>query len=735
VEVSHSKEAQKKSDLGLGDKIIMKKCSQYSSWTRGQLLSGVAAIMFLIPAGAIAQTTADDRETQVRSDRDVIIVTAQKREERILDVPLAITAITGIEIERRNSSSLMDLQYTVPGLSLTQNGPGQQRLQLRGITTSNGLPTVGQYLDEMPLSIDDNTQALDLRLLDIERVEVLRGPQGTLYGEGSMGGTIRYITTDPVLTRFESDAEAQVGMIADGGVAWRVNGVVNVPVIEDRVGVRLLAGYEDTGGWIDSAVTGEKDINKARILTLRGKILAQVTDNLEASILFLHQEQEQDYQNYGINRQSTALVQEINNPNYDLLNAVVRLDLGWAELMNSFGYQSAQNATRTDLSGVYVPLLPLLGFPAGFITSVGLNSTSDIEVLTDEIRLSSSPGGAFEWTVGLYGRTLDRTGVSLTVTAPGVAPFDLISATSTAESDAWAAFGELTWHTTESLTVTGGLRYFEEKRTLAAVSANFGVPASNTNEGSFDSLNPRLNISYDISLNGLVYASAAKGFRSGGFNAAAAGGPLSYDPEKLWTYEAGAKHQFFDRRLTVEGAVYYTDWDDVQSSFFNPGAALGYITNGGTVQGWGIDASLSARPTDGLTLSATYGWNNMEYKTASAEHAVGDPVDYAVRESWSGSIDYRRPVTDNVLGFARLDYQHAGPSFIINRGAGVNTRIDSRDLLNAAVGIDLGALEVSLFVTNLTDDDTPIVPGPIGLIQQDVEQTPRVIGVNTKLHF
>ena len=713
----------------------MKKCSQYSSWTRDQLLSGVAAIMFLIPTGATAQDTADEREAQAGTDRDVIIVTAQKREERIIDVPLAITAITGTEIERRNSSSLIDLQYTVPGLSLTQNGPGQQRIQLRGITTSNGLPTVGQYLDEMPLSIDDNTQALDLRLLDIERVEVLRGPQGTLYGEGSMGGTIRYITTDPVLTRFEADAEAQVGMIADGGVAWRVNGVVNVPIVEDRVGVRLLAGYEDTGGWIDSLVTGEKDINKARILTLRGKLLAQITDNLEASILFLHQEQEQDYQNYGINRKSASLVREMNNPNYDLLNAVVRLDLGWANLINSFGYQSAKNATRTDLSGAYVPLLPLFGFPAGFITSVGLDSTSDIEVLTDEIRLSSSPGGAFEWTVGLYGRTLDRTGASLTTTAPGVAPFDFISATSTAESDAWAAFGELTWRTTERLTVTAGLRYFEEKRTLAAVSASFGVPASNANEDSFDSLNPRLNISYDISPNGLVYASAAKGFRSGGFNAAAAGGPLSYDPEKLWTYEAGAKHQFFDRRLTVEGAVYYTDWDDVQSSFFNPGAALGFITNGGKVKGWGIDASLSARPTDGLTLIATYGWNNMEYKTASAEHAVGDPVDYAVRESWSGSIDYRRPVTDNAMGFARLDYQHAGPSFIINRGSGVNTRIDSRDLLNAAVGIDLGALEVSLFVSNLTDDDTPIVPGPIGLIRQDVEQTPRVIGVNTKLHF
>jgi outer membrane receptor protein involved in Fe transport len=603
------------------------------------------------------------------------------------------------------------------------------------VSTTNGLPTVGQYLDEMPISIDDNTQSLDLRLIDMERIEVLRGPQGTLYGEGSMGGTIRYLTANPDLTRFGGSFEAQAGAVTDGDTAWRANGVVNLPLVNDRVGLRVVAGYEDTGGWIDSLVTGRKNVNAAKIFTVRGKLLAEITDNLQASVLVLHQDQKQDYQDYGKDRLTSSRLAEFNNPNYDLVNAVVRWNVGWGSLLNSFGYQSAKNNTMTDLSSVYVPLLPLLGFPSGFVTSVGLHSTSNTDVYTDELRLASTPGGALDWTVGLYGRELDRDGVSKTVTAPGTPLFDLIAADATSKSTAWAAFGEAAWNATDHLTVTGGLRYFHERRTLTAESASFGIPAANNNSGDFSSANPRVNVSYKLSPNGLVYASATKGFRSGGFNSAATGGPLTYDPEKLWTYELGTKHEFLDRRLTFDAAAYYNDWKGVQSSFFPVGAAIGYITNGGKVNGEGVDASVTARPTDSLTFNATYGWNNLTYKTASAEHAVGDPVDYAVRQSWSAFIDYRRPMFGSVKGFARLDYQHAAHSSIINRGARVNVAIDARDLLNARVGVDLGKVEVAVFANNLTDVSTPIIPGPYGVILQDVEPMPRMVGVNFKAKY
>jgi len=711
----------------------MTRGCEYLSRMRSRLLLGAAAAM-LLPAGAQAQEVQGVDQAGSATDEGDIIVTAQKREQRLLDVPLAISAVTGEEIARRGAASLQDLQYSIPGLSIVGQGPGQQRIQIRGVANSNGLPTFGQYIDEMPISIDDQTQALDLRLIDMKQVEVLRGPQGTLYGEGSMGGTIRYLTADPDLNQIGGSVESQVGSVKDGNTAWRVNGVLNLPLAKDQLGVRLVAGYEHTGGWIDSTVTGRKDVNDATIFTLRGKLLAKFGDNLELSILALHQDQTQDYQNFGKARKTSSRVAERNNPNYDLVNAVVRWDLGAASLTNSFGYQNAKNNTVTDQSFTYVPFVPILCATCN-VTGIGLGSVSNIDVVSDELRLTSAPGGRFDWTVGVYGRQLDRTGTSRTVTTPGTLPLDITAITAAFKSKAWATFGELTFNATDALTITGGLRYFHETRTLDTVNRSFGANTKLFNSGDFSSFNPRLNISYHLSRTSMVYLSGAKGFRSGGFNLSVTGGPPSYDPDKLWTYEFGTKHQLLDGRLTLEGAVYYTDWTDVQSSFVPTGAAFGYITNGGDVNGWGADISMSARPVSGLTLSATYGWNNLDYKGTTAEHRPGDPVDYAVRESWSGSIDYRRPMIGDAQGFARLDYQHAGRSALINRGSALDVAIGSRDLLNAQLGVDFGKYEVSLFASNLLDVKTPIIPGPVGTIRQDIEQAPRIIGARLKAGF
>lgn len=713
----------------------MRTSSEYSSGVRGLLLSGSAAIALFLPAASYAQSASDSATSFDSAGPPEIIVTAQKREERLLDVPLAITALTGEEIARRGAASLQDLQYSVPGLSLVQQGPGQQRIQLRGIANANGLPTFGQYLDEMPLSIDDQTQSLDLRLIDMKQIEVLRGPQGTLYGEGSMGGTIRYLTATPDLANIGASFESQAGSVTDGSTAWKVSGVLNLPLAKDQLGLRVVAGYEDTGGWIDSSVTGRKDVNAAKIFTVRGKLLAKLGENLELSVLGLHQDQTQEYQNFGKNRITSARAAERNNPNYDLLNIVLKWDLGGAALTNSLGYQSAQNSTLTDLSATFVPLLGLFGVPAGSITSVGLGSVSNIEVWSDELRLSSQTDGTIGWTVGLYGRKLDRTGVSRTVTAPGTMAFDLVNVSAIFKSKAWAAFGELTWNATDALKLTGGLRYFEESRTLTSVNRGFGANATALNSGDFHSLNPRVNISYSMSSTGLFYLSAAKGFRSGGFNLPSTGGPATYSPDKLWTYEFGTKHELLDRKLTLEGAVYYTDWQDVQSSFVPAGSAIGYITNGGNVKGWGAEVAMSARPLAGLTLNATYGWNNLEYQGTTAEHLPGDPVDYAVRESWSGSFDYRQPLVGEALGFVRLDYQHAGRSALINRSSAVNVVIGSRDLLNAQIGVDFGTFEIAVFASNLLDDKTPIIPGPFGAVRQDIEQAPRIVGARIRAGF
>jgi iron complex outermembrane receptor protein len=423
----------------------------------------------------------------------------------------------------------------------------------------------------------------------------------------------------------------------------------------------------------------------------------------------------------------------------------VRWDLGFADLVNSFGWTKIETDSQTDVSPYYIPALTApppfgFGFPVGFITTTGLTGLQDARVYTDELRLSSKAGGPIDWTIGIYGRDFKSDIDSTLVTAPNDPGFTLLASKGATTSKSWSAFGEIGWHATDKLTVSAGLRWYSDKRGTSSTSTNFGLTSVDRDSDRFTSLNPRLNAAYEFSQTSMIYFNAAKGFRSGGFNAASTGGgfpiPLTYDPETLWTYEVGTKQQWFDRRLIFEGAVYYNDWKDVQSSMFAPGSALIVVRNGGQVKGWGLDLSMTARPVTGLTLTGTYGWNNMEFTSATLDKLKGDPVDFAVREAWSLSADYRRTLFGDVKGFARLDYQHAGEAHITFRNfGGLLIDIPERELFNARIGLDFGRFEASLYADNLTDDDTPLIPGPFGVIFQNIEQRPRTVGVNVKAHF
>jgi outer membrane receptor protein involved in Fe transport len=700
------------------------------------------AALSALPVAALAQEqstpTGDTNPPQLQE----IVVTAQKFRENLQDVPLSLSVITAKDLNAWDATSLEQLQYAIPNLSAFQYGPGVEFIQIGGIATDVGGPTVGQYVDEMsitaPTSLDVYTP--DIRMLDMQRVEVLRGPQGALYGEGSMGGTIRYITASPSLTDYYGSAEMEGGSITDGGESYRADGVLSVPLIQDVLGLRLVAGYERDGGWIDDPVTERSNINATEFSTFRGKLLFQPTQRLKLSLLVLHQKSDQANQNLGFNGQIFSAVQTPNDHQYDLVNGVADFDAGPVLVTESIGYLNSRMLEQFDLTGLYSPVLTALGLPPGFITQIAYPDNIGEHIINDELRLSSSATGPYHWVGGVFYQKTSVSNNTTTTTAPGSLPFTLLSDDAFNTNSELSLYGEGSYQITQNLDALAGLRYYEDHEAQQSTSVSVGFPSNDYGNARFHTLNPHFNLRYEFSEASMVYLNAAKGFRSGGFNLTSAGEgvvkvPPTYAPDSLWTYQLGTKQEMLDRRLAFDGDVYYTNWEDVQSTAFAPGSAIEYFENGGRVSGWGTDLSLEARPVAGMTLSASYGWNNLEYRTKTADKDIGDPVDNAVHNSFSASFDYRRPVTESVGGLLRVDYQHAGRAQVTLRDYGANIDLPEHDTVNARVGLDWGNYEVSLFSDNLFNDRHVILPGPYGVLSANVELQPRVVGLNLQAHF
>lgn len=708
-----------------------------------RLALALLASTAVLPASALAQANTPTREP---GNADEIIVTAQRYEQRVQDVPIAVSVIGAKELEGRGVTSLSELQYSVPGLSTFDTGIGRQNVQLRGISNVIGSATVGFYLDETPLSVDTTSDALDIRLIDLERVEILRGPQATLYGQGSMGGTIRYIPAAPRLDAVTGSISGEWGSTRDGDNSYKAVGVLNVPLTTDVAAVRVAAAYERVGGYIDNAATGEADINRADIYTIRGSFLFRPTEQFSLSLMGLYQESEQRNQNIGIDRRTASVVPMPLTDRYTLLQGKFSYDLGFAELSSSLSYIDRVNTTQYDLTSAFVPALtapPPFGFglPVGFIDRIAITATSDYEIFATETRLLSRGDGPLSWQLGVSYYDADINTFGGTSPSPGALPFAIIASDDKRSNEAVTVYGEASIAFTSQLRGSLGLRYSSERRTRVAESTNFGLTSLDIGDATFRTLNPRGSLTYELSRNSMVFASAAKGFRSGGFNQVSAGGgvvpvPPTYRPDEIWTYELGTKHQLFGNRLVLDASVYRSEWSDVQSNNFAPGGILTIVNNSGHVSGWGVDLAVTARPAAGLSLTAAYGWNNLAFDQATADKAVGDPVDYAVPQSWSGSIDYRPAFTSSINGIFRFDYQHADQAQVTLRNQPLSVvRLPARDLVNLRIGAALGPVEVTVFANNLLDEDAPVVIGPSGLILENVEQRPRVIGIATNFRF
>jgi iron complex outermembrane receptor protein len=693
-----------------------------------ELLSGTGMAARRDPTGAIIVVKETVTSPQASAGEaglvEEIVVTARKREERLIDVPIAISAFDEKAIERRGAKNLADFLQEAPGVGIYDIGNGNTAIQVRGVSTSLGGNANGYYLDDLPFTGVTVPISPDVRAWDIERVEVLRGPQGTLFGEGSLGGTIRILTNGADLNDFQVRGEGLASSTKEGGANYGAKGAVNIPIIPGKLALRVAATHEDYSGWLDDGVTGEEDLNSSTIDTFRAKVRFDPTERLTLTAGYWRYQGE--FPNGGSFGDEDGNVSQSNlvsvKSEYELFGATATYDFGPMSLFYSYSNNAfSQPQIGTILGG-----------------TIGVDI--DIDVRAHELRAQSSGQGPLQWTVGLYQREAHRRD-DLQF------PLFGLDNQSLTDTKAQAVFGEASYTLPFApIDLTAGVRYFRDN--MGGVEFNSTVPTPQPSR-KYKSVNPRFSIAWRPTRDINVYVSAAKGFRSGLLQPTAALGiaallgidlPTSIDQDTIWSYELGGKADLFGRKLSVEAAVYYNDWKDVGVRLPLGTTGFNGVVNSDGTETKGAEISLVARPTPDWTLTLGGSWVDATYTgpVPGTNIVAGAQVDDVARWTANAAVDWRRPLNDQVTGIARLSWQHtserSSPSFVIYRAG------DRINELDAQVGVEFEHWNVVVFGDNLTNEDgatsyRTVTVGLGGLEVFSNRLRPRTLGVRAGFNF
>lgn len=718
----------------------------------GSGLSVIAALMTAAPAVAeeaaanASGTAADDqdeagqsgtaRSQEANLESETIVVTAQRRAEALADVPLAVQAFEGEALEETGYRDLRDIVSLVPGASEGRgNAAGIRSYQIRGVSSFYGDSTIGYYLDEAAYVIPNRNYAPVARSFDMNRIEVLRGPQGTLYGLGSMGGTIRFLTNEPELDDFRVRGDFGISHTGEGGDTNSYGDIaVNVPIIRDRLAVRGVASYEHRGGFAESP-SFPGDLNDTDIENYRVRLLAQPTDTLTLRLGYYRNITSDDWgQNFATLDPATfprSRVPGRNRQVYDMYTGALSWDLGGVMLESSTGY-----IDRVDRS---VGPIVFVGGPPGGLPPV-LTVIGESDSFVQEVRAVSQGEGPFRWVFGgIYQDASSLEDINVTFGPP-------ISATSTFESKSWALFGEASYGLfNDTLRPLVGLRYFEDDRSFFTRNRVPGPvqPPPTEREATFDSLNPRFNLSWQPTDAINIYVNVARGFRSGTFNNAAAvtvGGPsVSYEvqPDQIWSYELGGKFNLAGNRLYAELIVYRLDWSGIQLNYTVAGGVQ-IIRNAGDVEGTGFEFALNWRPVRGLLLNASGNFNETEFVSienpavfvGTPSIAVGRQVASVPKTTLNFGASYSTPIGAWGADFvASANYSYISEQG--DPGDPLGRFGDDHDLLRARIGLQGEHVGVHLFGENLLDNRGAIQISGSG----QTRYYPRVFGVEVSFDF
>jgi len=700
-----------------------------------------------------------------------VVVTAQKRAEPLQKVPISVSVVDSAAIEKKNISDFSQFADSIPGVTFATTGVGNSQFYIRGIGAvgQDQSPTTGVYLDETPLQ-SRNMRGIsqpDPQLFDVQRVEILRGPQGVLYGSSAMGGLVRIITNAPDAKRFAAKVEASGAKITDGAESWDAKGMVNVPLVDDQLGLRLVGVVGRQGGWIDdlrpttanltenlgnpSAI--HEDENSTDYSTFRATMKWSPDDTLSITPGILYQSTDSNTdrfhsdEDYGLKGRTKArFIDTFFNDRSTIGSVVIdkKLNaLGGLNLLSSTSYMDRDTEMMFDATPYWAPLVEAeVGTaPDGKLYPVGLHDLSNTQQLTEEVRLVSTTDSALQFTLGAFYKHLrqrwDRTGPVFDLF--GATPTGAFGATDPAnlsdtlnrftESE-YALFGELTYAFTDRLQLAVGGRGVRYEQTDARRRYEQGGEAGGiltydfsekNNESAFT---PRATLGFQLNDQINLYASYSQGLRAGGSNAPIPDTvctpqeredanlpdtPPPYDSDKTKNYEVGAKTQWLERRIRINGALYSIDWSGYQQNVqtvcgANSENAIFYIANAGKVRSTGGELEIDAAVTSNFSLSLTASATDATYRNAVTDLGLpaGSRLLDVPKFTWSARAEYGFMIGQGWLGDAMVSSHHVGDS-ISAFGEGTPLARPAYTLVDLNLSARKDELTVSLYVNNLTD--------------------------------
>lgn len=708
---------------------------------------------------ATAQTvepTGQETASPETVDTGDIVVTATRRSQSLQEVPMSISAVTATALQSKVATTFIDYASSVPNLSFSVSGVGPssgRSVAVRGIADVN---TTGFYIDESPL-----VESLDPRILDVDRVEVLRGPQGTLFGARSLGGTVRLITTQPSASETSGRAHASISTTKGTNKPnYQIDGAINLPIVTDKVGLRVVGLRQYDAGYytrtFDRPAGGTQTLrNIGRTITdgVSASAVIKLTDELSVTprILFQHTRLNglpladvavdksspvpSVLRVKSLDQRRTFDVAEASEDKWLLGTVDVKLEKSFG----TFSYSTTLFRRRTrDVEDQTDFIASAFGLSQKIPTTIEVNHPTDS--FAQELRFSSTFKGPFQVVAGLFYDNIRSNEWSPPNIIPGIdAALGGVLGTDFIYQKNWpskqedfAAYGEVNWNVLPRVTLITGARLFKTK-TTASIQGDgivYGGPSSRPSSTLNESgVTPKASIQYEFSRGNQIYVTAAKGFRPGGPNQLfptlfgcdtdlAALGLTSdqaafYKSDSVWSYEVGAKATMFDRKLRASISGFRIDWGNIQQKILLQ-CGFDFKRNSGAARSQGFEFELNANPVDGLTLSAGGGYVDAKIveQSPTSRFKVGDRIPQVPKWNLNFSADYRQAISGNMEGFLHADY-----TYVDSSNSSLNANVDpvsgrliprirpSYELVNTRLGVSFGEqTEIALFAKNLTDE-------------------------------